>query len=294
MPYILGGRVVEDHGLYVEEHGQGEPLVLICGLARSMRHWLGFEKLLAQHFRVITIDNRGIGRSSGLPMTHRHSIADLAGDVVSVLDALGVDRAHIVGLSLGGMVSMALGFNHPGRVRTLTIINSSIAGTLKTRLSVLATVRLALEGLDLRRRQKVLADYLLTQVSKTERNRIVELWQEFDAQEPLVVANVLAQFWAAFRFHVDEKLARISAPTMVLGASHDAFVPLRNSKVIHDAIPHSIFRVIEGGGHEVVVDMPDAVCDAILSFIEHRELHDPHVMDGDMMLEAAAQESQAG
>lgn len=266
MPYVLGGRLSEERGLYIEDHGQGEPIVLVQGLGRSMRHWLGFDRLLAESHRVITIDNRGFGRSNGLNMSPKHRVDDLASDVVSVLNALDVDRAHVVGLSLGGMIALALGYHHPSRIQSLTIINSSIAGTGKTRLSPTAGIRLALEGLSPSRRHNLLAKYLLANISLNAKREVIKQWHDIEKQEPTSLSGVLAQLWAAQRFQPEKKLPLIQNPTLVLGATDDAFVPLQNSKIIHDLIPQSQFRTIDGGGHEVTVDSPVLVRDALLDF----------------------------
>ena len=99
------------HKIYYETNGQGTPLVALRGLGRSMRHWLGYEKKLAKHFQVITVDARGIGRSAQKP-GWMDTVFDLADDVAAVLDDLKITQAHILGVSLGGMVALAIGLKH--------------------------------------------------------------------------------------------------------------------------------------------------------------------------------------
>ena len=135
------------NGLTIEydEHGEGEPLLLVMGLGAQLVAWpLDFVDLLAKEgFRVIRFDNRDIGLSSAIdapvPSTRRvvlsaisprfakasYTVDDMADDAAALLDQLGIDRAHVVGASMGGMIAQALAIRHPGRVRSLTSIMSN-------------------------------------------------------------------------------------------------------------------------------------------------------------------------
>lgn len=132
--------------LDVEEIGAGEPLLLIMGLGAQLVYWPDeFCRLLADRgFRVIRFDNRDVGRSTwlrgvrvppigatllrsslGLPVASAYTLHDMADDAVGVLDALGIERAHLVGASMGGMIAQAAAIRHPGRVASLTSIMST-------------------------------------------------------------------------------------------------------------------------------------------------------------------------
>ena len=98
-----------DNGsIYYEVSGDGPPLVCLRGLGRSIRHWLGYDQDLAKHFRVLAIDMRGMGRTT-VPHSITDSMYDLAGDVVDVMTEVGFDQTHVMGVSLGGMVTLAMG-----------------------------------------------------------------------------------------------------------------------------------------------------------------------------------------
>jgi pimeloyl-ACP methyl ester carboxylesterase len=125
--------VAKNGTIEYSEHGSGHPLVMLRGLGRTVRHWAGFEKAMARHFRVITFDLRGIGTNK-IPLSPRHSLFDVALDVKEVLDHLNIEKASILGVSLGGMVAMACGLSFPDRVYSLIIVNSSIAGQKLMRL----------------------------------------------------------------------------------------------------------------------------------------------------------------
>src|SRR5947209_19241572 len=99
--------------LYWEEHGAGEPLLLIMGLSLTLSMWRGMRDVLKEHFRVILFDNRGVGKSGrpGPP----YSISGMAADAAAVLDAAGAESAHVFGISLGGMIAQELALRNPTR-----------------------------------------------------------------------------------------------------------------------------------------------------------------------------------
>jgi pimeloyl-ACP methyl ester carboxylesterase len=109
--------------LYYEVHGKGKPFILIQGLGGGHQAWFLQVQALKKHFRVITFDNRGTGRSkqlSGEPYT----IKTMADDVIGLMDDLGFDKAHILGLSLGGMIAQEIAISYPHRVDKIILCNT--------------------------------------------------------------------------------------------------------------------------------------------------------------------------
>jgi len=105
--------------LFWDESGQGDPLLLIMGLGYTHEMWFRSRPLLSQRYRTITFDNRGVGNSD-IP-TGPYSIAQMAADAAAVLDAAQVDRAHIFGISMGGMIAQEFAIAYPARVRSLIL-----------------------------------------------------------------------------------------------------------------------------------------------------------------------------
>ena len=105
--------------IYWEESGAGDPLLLIMGLGYSHDMWHRTRPAMADHYQTIVFDNRGVGKSD-LP-AGPYSIAQMADDAAAVLDAAGVERAHVYGISMGGMIAQELALNHPERVRSLIL-----------------------------------------------------------------------------------------------------------------------------------------------------------------------------
>ena len=105
--------------LYYEISGEGTPLVLIMGLRRNLEWWYRQMPALARHFRVITFDNRGAGRSDKPVM--EYSIGLFADDTASLMDALGIPAAHVLGVSMGGYIAQELAIHYPGKVKSLIL-----------------------------------------------------------------------------------------------------------------------------------------------------------------------------
>ena len=115
MPYA------DNHGtrIYWEERGAGDPLLLIMGLGYTSEMWYRMAPLLSARYRTILYDNRGVGRSDA--PEGPYPIATMADDAAAVLDAAGVDRAHVFGVSLGGMIAQELALRYPAPVRSLVL-----------------------------------------------------------------------------------------------------------------------------------------------------------------------------
>src|SRR5262245_15961291 len=131
MPYLE----LEQGRLFYEINGsQGPWLVMIRGLGRSTRHWLGFEKTLSADARVLTVELPGIGLST-VPHKITDSLFDIADYVVKVMNHAEIPAAHCLGVSLGGMIVLAMGIRHPDRCLSVIPINTSIAGEATVRIS---------------------------------------------------------------------------------------------------------------------------------------------------------------
>lgn len=110
---------------YFEETGQGEPVVLICGFGAELQAWRFNLTELGKHFRVITFDNRGAGRS-GAP-DEPYSLEQMADDLAALMDHLGVAAAGLLGWSMGGMIAQLFAVKYPARVRSLALLHTALA-----------------------------------------------------------------------------------------------------------------------------------------------------------------------
>ena len=257
---------VDGGELWWQVSGTGAPLVILRGLGRSTRHWMGFEKKVAESFQTICIDARGIGRSTAKP-SWTLSIGSMADDVARVLDHLDIPKASIFGVSLGGMVAMAFGARHQHRTHKLVVANSSIATRRALRLTPAAMQTLVLGVTNPQRRHELLAR-VLTAPGKNDSDlqKLAKAWEKIEQQEGTPLLTILKQLGAAARFTAAE-LKPLSAPTLVMVGREDQFVPTINSAIIRESIPGSEYVEIEGAGHELTLDKAEDVLAAIKSFV---------------------------
>lgn len=255
MPFLRrnGGEV------FYESMGSGEPLVILRGLGRSVRHWLGYEKELAKHAQVIVMDLRGVGRTTA-PWTFATSVLDIADDIAAVLDDLKLPAAHIFGVSLGGMVTLAMGLRHPGRCKSLIAVNTSVAGQFVPRISPVAVATLVRGLFDKAGMQERLVGVLVGPSCGPDRRReIAARYTEIAAQDGMYGPTVVRQLVAASRFFVLPQLAKLAVETLVVYGTNDRFVPIKNSIKLAARLPRGKLVALEGAGHEPTLDQGEAL-----------------------------------
>jgi pimeloyl-ACP methyl ester carboxylesterase len=239
--------------LYYEIEGDGEPLVLIPGFAVGRWIWFKQTDELAQDFRVITFDPRGVSASD--KPEGPQSIALLADDLAHLLQAIGVTSAHIVGASFGGFVAQEFALKYPSMVRKLVLCCTSSGGPnhvvpAPETLQAIASTK-GLNSEERMRANLLMAftpEYVRTQVDEVE--RIVHLRATNDVPEHVY----LGQLQAAMNFNAEERVERIENPTLVLTGDADVIVPAQNSRNLAAKIPNATLCVIEGGSHTFFIE----------------------------------------
>ncbi|HIQ00615.1 MAG TPA: alpha/beta fold hydrolase [Anaerolineales bacterium] len=236
--HVRGTRV-----FYAVSRGEGPAVVLIHGAGGSRLHWPASLRRLSDAC-VYALDLPGHGRSGG---RGRERIEDYAGDVVGFLDAVGVERAVLVGHSMGGGVAQAVALTAPGRVSALVLLSTG------ARLRVAPAV---LEGLG--------RDFAGT-------IRQVAEWAWGPGADPALVAEgrrlmeeagprvLLGDFLACDRFDVRDRVGKIAAPTLVVTGSEDQMTPPRFGRWLADRIPDARFSLVEGAGHMLALERPAEV-----------------------------------
>jgi pimeloyl-ACP methyl ester carboxylesterase len=261
---------VSDIELYYEEHGQGEPLLLIMGLGASTLSWGEQIPAFGRELRVIAFDNRGAGRSDKPAM--RYSIALFADDTAGLMDALGADSAHVYGQSMGGFIAQELALRHPRRVRTLVLGSTSCGGRQAVAASpenlagigmmnVLAPREAAEKGLPLLYSDEFIAghrDFLIQRSLREAKLR----------PPPEALGR---QIQAAIRHNTFDRLPDIRCPALVITGSDDKIVPADNSRVLAERIPGAELAVLPGAGHGYPVEKAAESNAIVLEFLRrHR------------------------
>jgi pimeloyl-ACP methyl ester carboxylesterase len=243
--------------LHWETTGDGEPVLLIMGLGLSGGAWWRTVPVLARRLRVITFDNRGVGRSRAF--SYAYTTEAMADDAATVLDAVGVERAHVYGISLGGMVAQALALRHPERVRSLVLGATSPGGPRAARPS-------AEVGALLRRRLRMAPEEAAREsvpINYGPRCRAehLERIEEDIAQRlahPFSEQAYRAQLFAAAWHNCLGALPRIAVPTLVVHGALDRLIPVANAHLIAERIPGARLQVLDEVGHLYPTEEPEA------------------------------------
>ena len=253
MPFIDRG----DFTLHWEESGTGSPLLLVMGATYSSRMWYPAVSALATRHRVLTFDNRGTGESG---FTRQASISDMAADARAVLDAAGVDQAHIYGVSLGGVVAQQLAIETPERVRSLVLGCTGILTADKPRapkaLGVLFrlprrwTVKLGKYG-PACPPEKAAYDRSMILADKTNRIALV-------AQQ-----DALRAYSCTF-----DQVRALTMPALVLHGTADVLVKPAWGRELADTLPNSTFITYDGAGHNYLVAAGEQANRDVLTFLE--------------------------
>jgi pimeloyl-ACP methyl ester carboxylesterase len=252
---------VEANGqkLYFEIHGQGEPLVLLMGIGYDSSLWtLAQVPALSQRLQVILVDNRDAGRSSRA--TGTYSIADMADDTAGLLDALGIGRAHVLGLSMGGMIAQEFALRHAARLDHL-ILSGCGAAPARAAFDPIRTWSWVKAN---DKSGEVFACQQFNWLFSTEflRNRgAVQQTLALLASNPhpLDPAAYERQAQAYLQFDALDRLAGIRARTLVISGEQDLLTPPHVCREVASNIPGATFELITGAGssHCVPLERPD-------------------------------------
>lgn len=260
---------VGDIEIYHEIHGQGEFLLLVMGLGSDLAGWMFQVLEFSKHYRVVTFDNRGVGRSGAPDATY--SIGMMADDAAGLMEKLGIGSAHVLGISMGGFIAQELALRHPGRVRSLVL---AATGThIDARAAHLLDVwrRLIDIGDDRELYIRETLPWLFTG-GMFENGRAVESMIKMRLSYPyLQPAYAYArQAEACLAFDSRGRLGGIAAPTLVMGGERDALFPTERSTELAGGIRGAELVVLEGGAHGFPIEMPDAFNRTVLSFLGRR------------------------
>jgi len=248
--------------LYWDEQGKGDPILLIMGLGWASAMWHRSRPVLSARYRTIALDNRGVGRSDIPPGPY--PIAVMAADAAAVLDAAGVERAHVFGLSMGGMIGQEFALQYPERVQSLVLGCTAAGGP--------SAVRASPEVLDVLTRRDLNPDEYAAAINPfiydagTPRERVEEdmalrkqWWPE--------AAGYFGQLQGIIAWEAYNRLPQITAPTLVVHGESDRLVPPENGKLIAGQIHGAKLVMIPHASHILATDQSEATHAAVLNFL---------------------------
>jgi len=248
---------VNDTELYYERRGEGEPLLMVMGMSGHSLHWgEPFLTALERDFELILYDHRGVGRSAATeaPFT----IAHLAQDALALLDALEIERAHVLGISMGGMVAQELVLTHPERVRTLTL-GCSFAGGPEAKMTDMEIVGKIAEAVlsgDGERAIRVGYEIMIAPEYAAEPGNY-ELYVKVAELYPAPIPTLMAQLSAIVAHDTSDRLAEIEVPTLVVHGTGDRLLESVNGELLARLIPGARLELLEGAGHMFFWEQPE-------------------------------------
>jgi len=270
MPYAE----TDDARIHWDEAGQGEPLLLVMGFGLSAQAWTPLLPLLSG-YRTIMYDNRGTGESRGA--MDDLSIATFAADAAAVLRAAGVDRAHVHGQSMGGMIALQLTLDHPEMVHTLALgctTPSPVRFFPEDPQAVLDLYNgVAMSATDPERALDTVLPAVFSPEYLRDNPSMRELFLQLSSAGAPAASDVEATLRAmgdmtsGRLFDVTDRLGEISAPTLVQHGSADRVIPMAAGRHLAEHIRGAEWQELAGAGHIYVMEQPMEALPRLLAFL---------------------------
>lgn len=244
--------------------GEGPPLLLVSGTGHDRTFWSGQLPLFEREFRCVVFDNRGVGDSTAPPPGY--SLADMADDAEAVLDAAGIEKAHVTGFSMGGHISQELCLRHPARVLSLGLHHTWAKNCARLGDFQAARKRIAERG-----DMETLAEFSLLGLYS-------HAYYDAHAAEMREKCKWLAnhsgpqQGWVGQlegTLHGDtlDRLHQIKVPTLVTASNLDLIIETHHAEEIHSRIEGSCMIIMEGSGHVALIETPGKFAGLCLDFL---------------------------
>ena len=259
--------------LNVSQTGTGEPLLLIMGTSGSIGFWEPLVAPFAEHHRVIAYDSRGLGQSER--GSERITMASLATDAAALLDALEVERAHVLGWSLGSAVAQELALAHPDRVGGLVLYATWGRGDGYMR-AMLTAIRHPWETGDMEAAFASLGLCFSPELLQSpEFEPLVEQLLPLFPQTETQIRTTCEQWQADEEHDTLDRLAGIGSPTLVIAGEQDVITPPRVCREVAERIPGARYEVFTGPGssHVLMLERAEEFIALVLGFVEGHPLH---------------------
>lgn len=255
--------------------GTGEPVLLVMGLGTPRIGWFPQVMFLTQHYDVVSYDNRGVGETvCASPWT----LSDMANDAVGLADAIGLERFHLVGISMGGMISQEVVLNHADRVRSLTLIATSPGGPEAELMTPAYTE--ALQDPDPQLRMRRATELTFGTRFRREHPEMMELILSTLESGAVGVDAIGGEMGTGFMGQVmavatwmgmggaAARLEEVNVPTLVMHGGDDLLIPPSNGEILARDIPGARSRFFPDGGHALNAEYPDDVNAELVAHFE--------------------------
>jgi pimeloyl-ACP methyl ester carboxylesterase len=263
----MGKVRVKDVEVAYHIHGSGEPLILIGGFTMTKEAWSLQIAGLEKRFKVLSFDNRGVGETVYPPGPF--TVEEMAADTVGLMDAVGMNSAHVFGVSMGGLIAQILLLDYPDRVKRATLGCTTHGGrhAIQPQPEVMATLARAADP------SLAPADAIRMRIPVIFGKRFIK--EEPDKVEEFVRASLKhwptpegagGQIKALSTFNVKRRLGEIQHPVLVVTGSEDRMMPPENSRLLAEGIQGAQLHMVEGAGHAFHQERPDEVNRVLTEF----------------------------
>ena len=255
--------------MYYEIHGDGFPLVMIIGASADINWWGSWlYDILSKEFKIIIFDNRGAGKTDkpDIPYTTKM----MADDIIGLLNVLKIKRAHILGISLGGMIAQELAINYPYIVNKLVLCSTSAGGTNyippSKEIFNLLTSNEELSAEEVVERTIPL---LFTEEYVKSNPDLINKSKTSIGKNPMPRFAYKRQVGAAFSHNAGRRLKKLNIPTLIMHGKKDLLVPTKNAELLAGLIPNAKLELFENTAHSLFTEETDKVLATLLDFLKN-------------------------
>jgi len=255
--------------MYYEVQGKGVPLVMIQGFGGNHQAWFFQTPIFRKYYKVIIFDNRGIGRSGR--SSESYTIRTMADDVIGLMDYLGIDKAHVLGLSLGGIVAQEIAISYPERVIKL-VLGSTLAGSeqndVNPEMMKALGVREGSTDVDIRSIDfRKLMNFMVSAAFNKRLYRMVLVSLSKYGLRSVDPEGYLRQMQSVAGYNTLDRLQLIKAPTLVITGTGDRIISPSMSDLIASRIPNTRLVKVKGGSHAFFMEMRGRFNKEVLEFL---------------------------
>lgn len=252
--------------LFYKKYGEGEPIIFLNGMAMSTNSWSPFIRDVVKKNKMIVIDLIDQGKSYGFG--DRYTIGTQADALKEVLDALNIDRGHIVGISYGGQVALSFTLKYMNKVKSLTLINTTANTSTHIRELIRSWIEAA-KTLDGQYFSSIMLKSMYSKKYYNENyNKIIELQEYFKNKLDKNYYNKLLRTYnSSLKFNVIQELNKINIPTLIITSEEDYVIPKKFQFNLHEKIVNSKVAIFQDCGHGIIYEMPQKFIETLLNFI---------------------------